>query len=124
MIKINFAIFTFFRSAKEAGDHMIELHYEDLKSIFCKYENVSLIFIEKESKQILAQKIVFMHLFDNLYKDFFRTKVKKIVSYKIGVYNAKWTFTNCIDKRSQVYAHTYSFAVKNKLTHISVTQCR
>ena len=38
------------------------------------------------------------HLYDNLYKDFFRTKVKKIRNYKIEVYNAKWTFINYVDK--------------------------
>lgn len=37
------------------------------------------------------------HLYDNLYKDFFRTKVKKIRNYKIGV--NKWTFINYVDKR-------------------------
>ena len=49
---------------------------------------------------------------DNLYKDFFKTKVKKIRNYKIGVYNTKWTFTNYVDKGSQVSAHTYSFVIK------------
>jgi len=28
-----------FMTVKEAGDHMRELHYEELKRIFCKYEN-------------------------------------------------------------------------------------
>ena len=29
----------FFRTVKEAGDHMREFHFEELKRIFCKYEN-------------------------------------------------------------------------------------
>ena len=55
--------------------------------------------MEKESKQILAQTIISMHLFDNFYENFFTAKVKKIINYKIGVYNAKWTFTNYVDKK-------------------------